>query len=449
MGMLTQDELSKKITDREIDTVILAFPNHQGQLLGKRLTGDFFLEHTEVDCCDYLLTIDIEENPLPGFSLSGWETGFGDLQLIPDLSTIRELPWQEKSAMILCDLKHRNGEPVEEAPRTILQRQCERLAVAGLTPLMASELEFFLFDNPYENVYANGYAALVPSSPYPIDYHILHTGFDDALVQEICSMTAAAGIPVESRKGETGKGQYEIGLKYSGAVEMADRHLIYKYGAKSLAARRGKSITFMAKYRTDESGSSCHIHTSLSAADTGRNAFVDSEGNPSAVFNAFLGGLNHLAAEFFLFFTPTVNSYKRFVEDSFAPTSIAWDYDNRTAGFRIVGHGEGFRIENRFPGADANPYLAYAAMIAAGLYGIEHKLEAPPPTRGNSYANKALPQVPGTLAEAADRLEKSAFARQAFGDAVVDYYVRHARLEAKTYAQEVTEWELKRYFERI
>jgi len=449
MGRLTPEELNGKIKAREIDTVILAFPDPAGQLMGKRLTGDFFLENTEVGCCDYLMTIDIEEKPRRGFKISGWETGFGDLRMDPDFSTIHELPWQEKSALILCHLIDKNGKAVEEAPRRVLQRQVEKLAEGSLGAFTASELEFFLFDSPYDSVYAGGHQTLVPSSPYPVDYHILHTGFDDGLLRTICNQISEAGIPVESRKGETGKGQYEIGLKYAPALEMADRHLIYKLGAKTLAARQGKSLTFMAKYRTDESGSSCHIHISLTRTDSGKNAFIDQGGEPSDIFNHFLGGLIHLTPELFLFFAPTVNSYKRFVDESFAPVNLTWDYDNRTSGYRILGRGEGFRIENRFPGADANPYLAYAAMIAAGLHGIREKITPPPPVRGNSYGQSGSSPLPRSLGEAADRLDQSQVARDVFGNGVIDYYVHHARLEAREYAAQVGEWELKRYFERI
>ena len=449
MGRLTLGELTGKIKANEIDTVILAFPDSAGQLLGKRLTGEFFLENGEVGCCDYLMTVDIEEKPRRGFKISGWETGFGDLTMEPDFSTIRELPWQEKSALILCSLRAKNGTALEEAPRAVLQGQAERLASRGLAAFTASELEFFLFDTPYGEVYTGGTQALDPSSPYPVDYHILHTGFDDDLLQTICRRMAEADIPVESRKGETGKGQYEIGLKYASALEMADRHLIYKLGAKTLADREGKSLTFMAKYRTDESGSSCHIHFSLADSKTGENIFTGKDGNPSETFNHFLGGLLRLTPEFFLFFAPTVNSYKRFVDESFAPVNLTWDYDNRTSGYRIVGRGEGFRIENRFPGADANPYLAYAAMIAAGIHGIREKITPPPPVRGNSYGQPGASPLPRSLGEAAERLNQSRAARDAFGDQVVDYYVHHARLEAEEYGAQVGEWELKRYFERI
>lgn len=448
MGRLTLEKLNDSIKKGEIDTVILAFPNHLGQLMGKRLTGEFFLENNHANCCDYLLTLNIEEEPLPGFKLAGWEKGYGDLMMVPDFSTIREISWQKNSAIIICDLTYEDGRPVNMAPRTMLQNQCKRLSDMGMKGMMASELEFYLFDSPYEAVNKEGYKGLVPSSPYPIDYDILNTGFKDDVVREICNQVSAAGIPVESRKGETGLGQYEIGLKYASAIEMADRHMVYKNGAKTIANLNGNSITFMAKYSDRDAGSSCHIHTSIVDIKTGRNVFVDN-GNESDFYRYFLGGLNLLASEFFIFFAPTVNSYKRFSNESFAPTRIAWDYDNRTTSFRIVGEGQGFRIENRLPGADANPYLAFTATVAAGLYGVENKIEPPALKKGNIYTDDSLPRVPGSLKEAADNFNNSKIAREIFGDDIVDHYVLHAKLEAADYEKNVSEWELKRYFERI
>ena len=448
MGNLTLDKLNEQINNGKIDTVILAFPDHLGQLVGKRLTGEYFLENNETNCCDYLLTINMVQEPLPGFKLAAWDKGYGDLMMVPDFSTIREISWQKNSAMIICDLIHENGQPVEEAPRTMLQTQCKRLSDKGLKAMMASELEFYLFDNPYDSVYKEGRRGLIPSSPYPIDYNILYTGFKDGLLQDICNQVSASGIPVESRKGETGKGQYEIGLKYSSSLEMADRHLIYKNGAKSIAVANGSSITFMAKYSGSDAGSSCHIHISIINGETGKNIFADNR-EESDFFRYFLGGLNRLASDFFIFFAPTINSYKRFSCDSFAPTKIAWDYDNRTTSFRIVGNGEGFRIENRLPGADANPYLAFAATIAAGLYGVEHKIEPPSLRKGNIYLDDSLPDVPRTLKDAAENLKNSSIAGEIFGNDVVNHYVHHAELEIEAFEKHVSDWELERYFERI
>ena len=448
MGIFTLEKLNDSIKKGEIDSIILAFPNHLGQLMGKRYTGEYFLENNHANCCDYLLTLNIEEDPLHGFKLASWDKGYGDLLMVPDFSTIREISWQKNTAMIICDLTYEDGRSVDVAPRTMLQNQCERLSDMGMTAMMASELEFFLFDSPYETVYEDGYKGLVQSSPYPIDYDILNTGFKDEVVQEICNQVSAAGVPVESRKGETGKGQYEIGLKYSSSVEMADRHMVYKNGAKTIANLNGNSITFMAKYSDSDAGSSCHIHTSIVDIKSGENVFA-SNGNESDFFRYFLGGLNLLASDLFIFFAPTINSYKRFSNDSFAPTRIAWDYDNRTTSFRIVGEGQGFRIENRLPGADANPYLAFTATIAAGLYGVENKIEPPAVKKGNVYADDSLPKVPGTLKVAYENFDKSKIAREIFGNEIVDHYVRHAKLEVEDYEKNVSVWELQRYFERI
>ena len=448
MGKLTIDELEKKIQNGDIDTVVLAFPDHLGQLIGKRLTGRFFLDNRQTNCCNYLLTIDIEQNPLPGFKLAGWDKGYGDFLMLPDYSTIRELRWQKQAAVIICDLVHENGDPVDAAPRTILQNQLNNLNAGKLEAMMASELEFYLFDNSYDDVAREGYKGLVPSSLKSIDYNILSTGFEDELLRDICNQVSAADIPVESRKGEAGKGQYEIGLLYCTALEMADRHMIYKNGARTIANAYGKSISFMAKYSESDSGSSCHIHISLLNNESGRNVFIDNN-DESLFFRHFLGGLNLLASDFFLFFAPTVNSYKRFSSNSFAPTRIAWGYDNRTSSFRIVGSSEGFRIENRLPGADINPYLAFAATIAAGMYGVENKIEPPPLNEGNTYMDETYPKVPDTLKEAAENLNRSKIARSIFGDDVIEHYVAHARIESAAYEKNVSPWELKRYFKSV
>jgi glutamine synthetase len=441
-------ELTDHIRKGEIDTVIVAFPDHFGQLMGKRLEARFFLDHPVVESCSYLLTTDIEMSPLKGFSLGSWEKGYGDFQIVPDYSTIKLPSWAPATALILGDLVH-EGEEIAQSPRAILKKQAARAAKLGCRPMMASELEFYLFENPFKEVMSGGHEALRPSSVYPIDYHILGTGYSEAFLARVRAAMSAAGITVESSKGETGRGQHEIALLYDEAVEMADRHILYKYGTKAMAAAEGKSVTFMAKYSDRDSGSSCHIHTSLANPDNGENLFWDpSARRESETFRFFLGGLHELSAEFFLFYAPNVNSYKRYTAGSFAPTRLAWDYDNRTTSFRVVGEGPGFRVENRLPGADANPYLAYAAMLAAGLYGMEHKIEAPRRFTGDAYHAQELEPLPSSLAEAAEKLDNSRRARELFGDAVVDHYVRHARLEAEAYSRVVGEWELKRYFER-
>ncbi|MDA3811322.1 MAG: glutamine synthetase family protein [Spirochaetaceae bacterium] len=448
MGNLTLEELKSKIEMGKIDSVVLAFPDHLGQLMGKCLTGEYFLEKNQTNCCDYLLTINIKQEPLQGFKLSGWDKGYGDFVMIPDFSTIREITWQKQTVMIICDLVDGDGNFVNIAPRSILQKQCKRLLSKNMEAIMASELEFFLFDNTYESIHKEGLTCLTPSSHYSIDYNILHTGFNNDFLREICNKISLSGIPIESRKGEAGKGQYEIGLKYTSPIAMADSHMVYKNGAKSIAEANGKSITFMAKYSDSDAGSSCHIHISILEKETGHNLFIEN-GQESSLFKYFLGGLNALASEFFIFFAPTINSYKRFSCDSFAPTKISWGYDNRTTSFRIVGENKGFRIENRLPGADANPYLAFAATIAAGLYGVENKIEPPSILKGNQYLIDKLPKVPGTLKEAAENLNNSKIARDVFGDDVVEHYVRHARLEIESYEKQVSQWEFERYFERI
>jgi len=314
---------------------------------------------------------------------------------------------------------------------------------------MASELEFYLFNNSFFDVMNRGFDAIVPASSYPIDYHILGTGYSEKILEKIRKLMNRTGIRVESSKGETGRGQFELALEYTDALEMADRHIIYKYGTKALAAEEGQAVTFMAKYTHEEAGSSCHIHCSLADLKSGRNLFRDSSADrESETFRHFLGGLHHLSAELFLFFAPNVNSYKRYTSGSFAPTHIAWDYDNRTTSFRIVGEGQEFRVENRMPGADANPYLAYSAMLAAGLYGIRQKIEPPEKFSGDAYHSEELGKLPSSLEEAAAGLDRSSLARKIFGDAVIDHYVHHALLEARAYKRIVGEWELKRYFER-
>lgn len=448
MGILSLDELISNIKTGSIDSVVLAFPDHLGQLIGKCLSGEHFLSNRHTNCCDYLLTINIKQEPIQGFKLTGWNKGYGDFLMMPDFSTIREIPWQMGTAMIICNLVDDDGIPVDVTPRAILQNQCHRLSSENLMVHIASELEFYLFENPYDIVSREGSRGLIPSSSYPIDYNIQHMGFKDSLLRKICNQVSEAGVPVESRKGETGKGQYEIGLKYTTPVEMADRHMIYKNGAKSIAAADGKSISFMAKYSEADAGSSCHIHISVKNKETGRNIFIDDD-KESDFFRYFLGGLNKLASDFFLFFAPTINSYKRFSSNSFAPTKVSWGYDNRTTSFRIVGKNDGYRIENRLPGADANPYMAFAATIAAGLYGVEKKIEPPSETKGNIYIDQSLSPVPGTLLEAAENLNRSQIARKIFGDDVVEHYVHHARKEAEAYEQQVSGWEVDRYFERI
>ncbi len=435
----------------EIDTVVVAFPDVPGRLLGKRLTRDHFLEQVLAEgssVCNYLLTADIEMNPLDGFDLANWDKGYGDFQVVVDAGTLRRIPWLPGTALVLGDLHHEDGQPVAEAPRTLLRRQLERLAGRGLSALVASELEFYLFHETYRSASEKRYAGLVPSSDYLIDYHLLQTSRDEQVLGRARNEMCAANIPVEGSKGEWGKGQHELNLRYAEAMEMADRHVVFKQGLKEIAAQEQRAVTFMAKPSTADAGSSCHIHTSLWDASRQRNRFADGDGQ-SELFRQFLGGLLAYSRELSLFSAPTINSYKRYQVASWAPTSIAWSFDNRTTGFRVVGRGPSLRIENRMPGADANPYLAYAATVAAGLKGIEQGLDCGEAFRGNAYVAEHLERLPASLSAAAELFAASELAREAFGDEVVAFYLQTARREVEACRREVTDWERARYFERI
>ena len=447
---LNLDALHEKIAAGEIDTVVTVFPDTYGRLMGKRLGAEFFLASYEhgTHGCNYLLTVNIEMDPLPGFKLASWEQGYGDFALVPDMNSLRLLPWQQGAAMVICDVHHHDGTLVSEAPRSVLRRQLERLAGDALTCNIASELEFFLFEQSYRDAFAAGYTGLKPSSDYRIDYETMQTAGAEPIMRQLRRQMGPAGIPVESTKGEWGRGQHEANFVYSNPLSMADGHVAFKQGAKEIAAQHGKSITFMPKVFADEAGNSCHIHISL--CRDGRNIFWDSQKNePAAAFRHFLGGLMRYSRELCYFFAPTINAYKRYQPDSWAPTKMVWAEDNRTTGFRIVGDGQSFRIENRLPGGDANPYLAFAAMLVAGMAGIEEQLDCGEAYHGNAYVDAALPALPTTLRDAADLLGASALARRAFGDEVIDFYVHTARHEATAFAAGVTDWERLRYFERI
>jgi glutamine synthetase len=444
-------ELKTKIKSGEIDTVIVAFPDVFGRLVGKRFTGRFFQEHVlghNTHGCSYLLTVDIEMEPMEGFKLANWEKGFGDFQMRPDLATLRLLPWQPGAALVICDLLHENEKSVNEAPRALLQQQIQALARRSFTCYIASELEFFLYNNTYHEAFASGYRNLTASSDYRIDYHTLQLARDEPLFRSIRNQMLAANVPVESSKGEWGRGQHEINFIYAEPIQMADRHVIFKQGVKEIAAEQGKAVTFMPKPSMTEPGSSCHIHASL--WQNGRNVFWDARKKTgSQIFRQFLGGLMKYSRELCYFFAPTINAYKRYQSASWAPTRLAWSNDNRTVGFRVVGEGNSFRIENRMPGADANPYLAFVATIAAGMAGMEERLDCGEDYSGNAYIDPALPSLPKTLSEAAELLNQSRLARRVFGDETVDFYVHTARLEVAAYDNVVTDWERVRYFERI
>ncbi len=455
-GNLDVKTLEEMAHAGEIDTVLCMFTDLQGRFMGKRILPHFFLEDVlgeeGLHACLYLLAIDMEMEPLPGYEYASWETGYGDFKLIPDVSTLRLVPWIEKTAMVICDIvDEETNEPVEVAPRQILKRQVERAKRAGYTVKAGSELEFYLFKESFEEAAEKGYKDIRPSSTYIMDYHMLQTTKDEWLIRQIRNGMVGAGIPIEFSKGEFGKGQHEINVVYADALETADRHALYKHGAKEIAALNGVALTFMAKWTMAEAGSSCHMHSSVWNEDGSESLMWDDTAShhASETFRYFLGGLMATAHEMAWMFAPFVNSYKRYQLGSWAPTAIVWSHDNRTAGFRVVGHKRSYRVENRIPGGDVNPYLGYAATIAGGLYGIENKIECPEIFEGNAYEAKDVPRVPSALHEAIDALEKSEVGREAFGDFVFEHLLNTARQEQSIFDNNtVTDWELERYFER-
>src|SRR5437588_2758320 len=440
---MTFEILKRKIKAGELDTIIVVAPDVFGRLVGKRFTAEFFLNQVArhgTHGCNYLLTVNVEMDPMDGFKLASWEKGFGDFEMRPDLSSIRALPWQPGAAMVLCDFHHDDGEPVLQAPRSVLRRQIKSLADKGLTCYFASELEFYLFNQTYHTAFLSGYENLSPSSDYRIDYHTCQPTRDEALMREVRNGMTLARVPIESSKGEWGRGQHEINFTYSQALPMADMHVVFKQGLKEIAEQHGKAVTFMPKYLASEAGNSCHIHVSLWRGGT--NLFWDARKREgSKLFRQFLGGLIKYSPELACFYAPTINSYKRYQAASWAPTRMAWSTDNRTVGFRIVGHQDSFRIENRMPGADANPYLAFSAMLAAGMAGVTEELDCGTPYRGNAYVDPHLAALPATLSDAAGLLQGSRFARESFGDEVVDFYVHTAHLEIQAFKSAVTDWE--------
>ena len=437
----------------QVDTVICAFPDLYGRLLGKRIDASFFLDHAVagMHACDYLFTVDMEMEPVPGYVFANWDKGYGDVHLSPDPSTLRVASWLDRTAIILCDAHTPDHAAVAVAPRTLLRRHVDSAAGAGFDVAAASELEYYIYRTTYDSAARSGYRELPAAGWYLEDYHLLQGSRTEDINGELRRQLHASGIPVESTKGEWGRGQHEINVRYASVLEMADRHVLVKQCLKEIAAQKDAAVTFMAKIDEDQAGSSCHLHVSL--LREGSNAFAgdaDLAGiGCSDDFRWFLGGWIAHAAELAAFYAPTVNSYKRFQSQSWAPTALAWSPDNRTAGFRIVGSDESLRIECRIPGADVNPYLAFAAAIASGLDGIEQRIEPPPPFIGDVYAAAELPQVPSTLTDATDRLESSEFARRAFGEDVVEHYVHFFRTEDAAFRRAVTDWERTRYFERI
>jgi glutamine synthetase len=449
-GMLTLEELRLAVGAGEIDTVVLALTDMQGRLQGKRLSAEFFLAevaHEFSEGCNYLLAVDVDMNTVDGYEISSWERGYGDFVLRPDMATLRRIPWHPATAMVLADLVWLDGSPVLESPRQILRRQVDRLAERDLIGLAGTELEFIVYTDSYEQAAAKNYAGLSPANGYNVDYSILGTSRVEPLLRRIRNGMSGAGMYVESAKGECNLGQHEIAFRYADVLTMCDNHSIYKTGSKEIAAQDGMSITFMAKPNQRE-GNSCHIHLSLRSTGGAPVLAGDGPAGLSGLGEHFIAGQLAAMREFTLLYAPNVNSYKRYVPGSFAPTSVRWGVDNRTCAIRLVGHGHSLRGENRTPGGDVNPYLAIAGMIAAGLHGIDNELPLEPAFEGNAYADTSL-RVPHTLRDAADLWEQSELALAAFGPEVRGHYANYARVELAAYDAAVTDWELRRCFERL
>jgi glutamine synthetase len=449
-GMLTLDELKKAGDEGTIDTVVTAFTDMQGRLFGKRIEIEYFLNEVTghgVEGCNYLLALDMDMEPLPGYEMANWEDGYGDFGIMPDMSTLRTIPWLDRTAMVLADVVNHDGSSVVASPRQILIAVYEKAQEMGFTPYAASELEFYLYKESYAEAWEKGYKDLTPTIPYILDYHILATTMDEQYLGAIRRGMMGAGIPVEFSKGEAWYGQHEVNFRYADAVTSADRHTIYKNGVKEIAFLNEISASFMAKPSEDDIGSSCHIHQSLVGKD-GKSVFVDGKGEETDTFMHFIGGMRNHVRELSLFVAPAINSYKRYAAESWAPTSVSWGRDNRTCGFRVVGHGQSRRVECRIPGADANPYLAFAALLAAGLDGIENKTDPGPELKGNAYEAGEAEAFPSSLREAVALWEKSDFAKKAFGDAVHKHYLNYGQLEQGLFDKVVTDYERKRMFER-
>jgi len=447
---MSLEELRVQVSSDDVDTVVVAITDMQGRLQGKRIDATHFLDDVlahGAEGCNYLLAVDVEMNTVDGYRISSWERGYGDFVMAPDLATLRRIPWHPGTAMLLADVRWLDASPVVESPRQILQRQLERLAERGWVAMVGTELEFILFDDSYESAWQQRYSALTPSNQYNVDYSILGTSRVEPLLRAIRLGMRGAGMQVESVKGECNPGQHEIAFKYADALTTCDNHVIYKNGAKEIAAQHGSSLTFMAKYNERE-GNSCHVHLSLRTPD-GEPVFAgDGPGGVSDLFDRFVAGQLAALRELSYFFAPNINSYKRYQPGSFAPTAVMWGVDNRTCAIRVVGQGQSLRFENRVPGGDVNPYLAVAAMIAAGLHGVDNGLAPAAAFAGNAYASDAQ-RVPTTLREAAELWQASTIARAAFGDAVVEHYANTAQVELTAFDAAVTDWERVRNFERM
>jgi len=449
-GLLTVDALRADVDAGAIDTVLLACTDMQGRLQGKRLDARYFLGEVldhGAEACNYLLAVDVEMNTVGGYAISSWEQGYGDFALHPDLSTLRRVPWHPATALVLADVAWHDGRPVAPSPRQVLRRQLDRLAERGWQALVGTELELLVFRTTYEEAWRSGYRDLEPANQYNADYSLLGTARIEPLLRRLRTSMAGAGMLVESAKGECNLGQHEIAFRYRDALGTADNHVVYKNGAKEIAAAAGMSLSFMAKFDARE-GNSCHLHVSLRDGVDAPVFAGDGPGGFSPVFEQFLAGQLACQQEFTLLMAPNINSYKRFALGSFAPTAVAWGFDNRTCALRVVGHGSSLRFENRVPGGDVNPYLALAASIAAGLHGIEQELSLEEAFGGNAYTSDK-PRVPSTLRDACELFEAGDVARTAFGDDVVDHYTNAARVELAAFDSAVTDWERVRGFERL
>ena len=450
LGVLDFETLREEVESQRVDTVLVVITDMQGRLQGKRIDARFFLQDVAshaTEGCSYLLAVDVDMRTVEGYAISSWDTGYGDFVLRPDLATLRPVPWHERTVLCHADFEWQDGSAVEESPRRILQRQASRLAERGWTALAGTELEFIVFDDTYEDAWRRAYRDMTPANSYNVDYSILGTSRVEPLLGRIRREMRAAGMPVESLKGECNLGQHEIAFRYAEIVSKADEHAVFKTGAKEIAAQEHKSLTFMAKFNERE-GNSCHVHLSLRDG-AGASVFAGTfEDGTSEVLGWWLAGMLATLSDFTLLLAPNVNSYKRFADGSFAPTAVAWGRDNRTCAFRVVGHGPSLRVECRVPGGDVNPYLALAALVAGGLHGVEHRLPLGPELRGNAYASDKE-RIPATLRHAMERFGSSAIARKAFGDGVVDHYVNMARVELEAFDAAVTDWERYRGFERL
>lgn len=456
LGRLTQEELQRLTERGEIETVLTVFPDLYGRLMGKRFVARFFLQSVAghgMHACNYLLACDMEMDPVPGYRLTSWESGYGDFRCVPDWETLRRAAWLEKTAIVLCDVvTEPGGVPIEVAPRRVLQRQVACAQEMGFLAKGGSEIELYVFCESYDSARQKNYENLQTFGSYIEDYHIFQGTKEEPLIGAIVRGLEKSGVPMEGSKGEWGPGQQEINIEYSELLEQADRNVLYKHAAREIAYRQNLAVTFMAKWHERQAGSSMHLHVSLWDREGKKNLFPgETPLGPvscSDLFRWFLGGWMARAEELAVCFAPSVNSYKRYQSASFAPTAIAWSHDNRTAGFRVVGQGGSLRIECRIPGADANPYLAYAAALAAGLDGIRHRIEPPPVFVGDAYAAKTLARVPRTLRDATAKFEASALAREAFGEEFVEHYLNFLRTEQRKFDEAVTGWERARFFER-